>query len=153
MIRTPIVITPYRAPKPPPKPPEPEAPEGPGLFAQMHQQVDAYRMKRDLSKWFAASTHFKANGLAAGEAPYQQLYEQSCTRIRAHAERWGVPPEKLLIELPALYSLQKLAHPPVTAKAHPAAMSAGLVAALFAVTALLGACDGVFHLVAGWIAR
>ena len=120
---------------------------GPGLIASTRQYLDRRKLNRDLAKWLTAATNFKANGLPAGSPAYQQLYDRSCERIQTYAASWATSPDTILIEVPALYSLQKLAHPPVTPTSHPIALLIAVIAVFLGLAALLGASDGVFHLV------
>ena len=119
----------------------------PSLISRARQYLDRRRLNHDLAKWLTAATNFKANGLPAGSPAYQQLYDRSCERIQRYAASWATSPDKILIEVPALYSLQKLAHPPVKPASHPIALFMAVIAIFFGLAALLGASDGIFHLV------
>ena len=125
----------------------------PGLISRARQYLDRRRLNHDLAKWLTAATNFKANGLPAGSPAYQQLYDRSCERIQRYAASWETPPDRILVEVPALYSLQKLAHPPARPASHPIALFIAVVAIFFGLAALLGASDGIFHLVEKVIAR
>jgi hypothetical protein len=118
------------------------------LLGRARLALDNRRMKRDLSRWFTAAKDFKANGLPSGSPAYQQLYQQSCDKIISHSEKWGIAPEKITVEMPGLYSLQRLTEvtPPKT-RANPLVAVIALVLALFGLSAALGGASGVYHLV------
>ena len=124
-----------------------------GLITDVRRYFGRRRLNRDLAKWFTAATNFKANGLPAGSPAYRQLYDQSCQSIQRHATVWGVDPEKITVEIPALYSLQQLAHPAPKSTPNLAVLIVALTAAFFSAAALLGASSGIFHLIEQTISR
>ena len=127
-----------------------------GLISRTRLYLDRRRMNRDLARWFAAARDFKANGLPAGSPAYQQLYQQSCEGISRLSHTWGISRDKIAVEMPGLYSLQKLAHPePQVARKmpNPFVMFLALALVLCGLAAALGGATGIFHLVEGTIAR
>lgn len=136
----------------------PQAPEvavaKPGPIARAKQYVDRRRLNHDLAKWFTAAKNFKNNGLPEGSPEYIKLYQQSCSRIAQHASTWNIPSDSIVVEIPALYTLQKLAHPaPKPARPNPVAWGVMLISVLFILAAVFGAAGGVFQLVEKAIAR
>ena len=125
------------------------------LFRPARKLLARRRLNRDLAKWLGAAKNFQLNGMPPGGQAYQQLYQQCCDSIKKHGGTWDVPLPTIATEFPALYSLEKLAHPERAPKARSPWVVGGVLLALVTMflAAMLGMATGVYQVVQKAITR
>jgi hypothetical protein len=127
----------------------------PRVLKPAQKMLGRRRLNHDLAKWLGAAKSFQLNGAPPGGKAYQQLYRQCCDAIKRHAVIWRVPVETIAVEFPALYSLEKLAHPERAPKTRGPRVPGGILLAVVVLflAALLGMATGVYQVVQKAIAR
>ena len=127
----------------------------PHVLKPAQKMLGRRTLNRDLAKWLAAAKNFHLNGLPAGGQAYQQLYRQCCDAIKRHCDVWGVSVETIAIEFPALYSLEKLAHPERVPKTRSPWAPGGVLLAVVVlfIAALLGMATGVYQVMQKVVTR
>lgn len=102
-----------------------------------------------LSNALKIAQDHQANGLPPGSNEYSQLHVQCLRLIDEYAADWDVDRHELMIQLPALGALERMAHPtPVSPKAVLPYIWMG-AAAIFVLPILLGLASGLYAIVHG----